>query len=140
MNKCVYYDISHIRLPWNRRGSINFSKGGGLRWKILKEKCLLIHIKTILSFNSFSLLPFQEVCFFFFVLFFFSFLFLKFEKGGGVATPVPPSRSANAGIRTDGTQEISLLPCGASECVTIALGHDVTWSHCVTLNTFICIH
>ena len=30
----------------SRRGSRNFSKGGGVRRKILKEKCLLIHVST----------------------------------------------------------------------------------------------
>ena len=78
-----------------RRGSRNFSKGGGgLRRKILKEKCLLIHvstrvhIKTRQTCNSFSLLPFQEDCIVFFALFNYSLLFLKFERGG--ATPITP--------------------------------------------------
>ena len=60
-----------------RRGSRNFSKGGGgLRRKILEEKCLLIHvltrvhIKTRQTYNSSSLLPFQEDCFLFFLLYF----------------------------------------------------------------------
>ena len=87
---------------WNRRGSINFLKGrGGLRRKILKEKCLLIHVSTRVhietrqSCNSFSLLPFQEDCLLFVAFFYYFLLFLKFERGG-VATPVtPPSRSAN---------------------------------------------
>ena len=49
---------------------------GGLRRKILKEKCLLIHvstrvyIKTRQRCNSFSLLPFQEDYLLFFALFF----------------------------------------------------------------------
>ena len=69
-----------------RRGSRNFSKGR-LRRKILKEKCLLIHvstrvhIKTRQTCNSFSLLPFQEDCLLFFALFYYSLLFL-FERGG----------------------------------------------------------
>ena len=80
----------------DRRGSRNFSKGG-LRRKILKEKCLLIqvstcvHIKTRQTCNSFSLLPFQEDCLLFFALFYYSLLFLKFERGGGVAIPVTHS-------------------------------------------------
>ena len=38
--------------------------------------------------NSFYLLPFQEDCLLFFALFYYSLLFLKFERG--VATPVTP--------------------------------------------------
>ena len=65
----------------NRRGSRNFSKGGGLRRKILKEKCLLVHvstrvhIKTRQTSNCFFLLPFQEDCLPFFALFYHSFIF-----------------------------------------------------------------
>ena len=65
-----------------------FQRGGGLRRKIWKEKCLLIHvstrvhIKTRQTCNSFSLLPFQEDGLLFFALFYYSLLFLKFEKGG----------------------------------------------------------
>ena len=68
--------------------------GGGLRRKILKEKCLLIHLSTRVHMktrqicNSFSLLPFQEDGLLYFALFFYSLLFLKFERG--VATPVTP--------------------------------------------------
>ena len=72
-----------------RRGSRNFSKGGGgLRRKILEEKCLLIHvstrvhIKTRQTYNSFSLLPFQEDCLLFCTLFYYSLFVLKFEMGG----------------------------------------------------------
>ena len=69
---------------------------GGLRSKILKEKCLLIHvstrvhIKTRQTCNSFSLLPFQEDCllFFFFALFYYSLIFLKFERGVALAGTV----------------------------------------------------
>ena len=32
-----------------RRGSRNFSKDGGLRRKILKEKCFLIHVKMLFN-------------------------------------------------------------------------------------------
>ena len=66
-------------------------KGGGVRRKIWKEKCLLIHvftrvhIKTRQTCNSFSLLPFQEDCLQFFALFYYS---LLFSKGEGGATPV----------------------------------------------------
>ena len=62
--------------------------------KILKEKCLLIHVSTRVRIqtsqtcNSFSLLPFQEDCLLFFALFYYSILFLKFERG--IATPVTP--------------------------------------------------
>ena len=88
------------RCTWPRRRSRIFSKGG-LKKKILKENCLLIHvstcvhIKTRQTCNSLSLslslsFPFQEDCLLFFALFYYSLLFLKFE--GGVAT----SSSANA--------------------------------------------
>ena len=76
-----------------RRGSRNFSRGG-LRRKILKEKCLFIHvstgvhIKTRQTCTSFSLLPFQDDCLQFFALFYYSLLFLKFERG--VVPPCPP--------------------------------------------------
>ena len=84
----------------SRRGSRKFSKGG-LRRKILKEKCFLIHvhvstrvhIKTRRTCNSFSL-PFQED-FFYFLLFYYSLLFLKFWRGGGATPRNPLSRSAN---------------------------------------------
>ena len=77
---------------------------GGLRKKILKEKCLLIHvskrvhIKTRQTYNILSFLPFQDDFLLFFALFYYSFLFLKFERGEGCSTPVtrPSSRSANA--------------------------------------------
>ena len=71
-----------------------FFRGGGLRRKILKENCLLIHvstskhIKTKQTCNSFSRLPFQEDCHLFFALFYYPILFLKFERGG--ANPVTP--------------------------------------------------
>ena len=70
-----------------------FQRGGGLRRKILKEKCLLIHvstrvhIKTRQTCNSFSLLPFQVECPLFFALFYYSLLFLKFERGEGLQPP-----------------------------------------------------
>ena len=60
----------------------------------MKEKCLLIHvstrehIKTRQTCNSFSLHHFQEEFLLFFALFYYSFLFLEFERG--VATPVIP--------------------------------------------------
>ena len=61
-----------------RRGSRNFSKGRGVRRKILNEKCLLIHvstrehIKTRQTCNSFSLHHLQRI----FIYFFFCFLLL----------------------------------------------------------------
>ena len=76
-----------------------FFKGGGLRRKIFKEKCLLInvsthiHIKTRRTCNSFSLLTFQEDCLLFFALFDYSLLLLKGR--GGCNPRNPPSRSAN---------------------------------------------
>ena len=48
----------------------------------------LVHIKTRQTCNSFSLLPFEEDCLLFFALFYYSLLFLKFERG--VATPIIP--------------------------------------------------
>ena len=44
--------------------------------------------KTRQTGNSFSLLPFQEDCLLFFALFYYSLLFLTFERG--VAAPVTP--------------------------------------------------
>ena len=79
--------------PIHRCGSRNFSKGGGLRRKNFEKKCLLIHvskrvhIKTRQICNSFSLLPYQEDCLLFFVLFYYSLLFLKFERGRGGLQP-----------------------------------------------------
>ena len=72
----------------SRRGSRNFQRGGGLKRKILKEKCLLIHVTC----NSFSLLLFQEYCLLFFALFYYSLLYLKFERGGATPVTPPPSR------------------------------------------------
>ena len=88
-------------------GSINLTKTGadpeifqkgGLMRIILKEKSLLIHvstrvhIKTRQTCNSFPLIPFQEDCLLIFALFYYSFLFLKFERweGGGGASTVTP--------------------------------------------------
>ena len=86
---CRYYiDLYRWHILNLRRGSRNFSKGV-LRRKILKEKCLLIHVSTRVHIksrqtcNSFSLLPFQEGCLLFFVLFYYSLLFFKLERGGG---------------------------------------------------------
>ena len=76
-----------------RRGSRNFSKGGGLRRKILKEKCLLIHVSTRVHIkpgqicNSFSLLPFQEDCLLF-LLYFITLFYFWNLKGMGGATPI----------------------------------------------------
>ena len=75
-----------------------FKMGEGLRRKILKEKCLLIHVstrvhihvKTRQTCNSFSLLPFQEDFLLFITLFHF------WNLKGGFYPPPPPSRSANA--------------------------------------------
>ena len=81
-NKCV--------LPLGRIQKF-FKGGGGLRRKIFKEKCLLIHlssrvhIKTRQTCNSFSLLPFQEDCLLFLFLsslFYYSPLFLEIWKEG----------------------------------------------------------
>ena len=68
---------------------------GGLRRKIMTEKCLLIHISMCVHIkarkrcNSLSLLFFfqEDRLPFFVVLFHYSLLFLKFERV--VATPVP---------------------------------------------------
>ena len=79
-----------------RRGSRNFSKGGGdfERKMFVNTLSTRVYIKTRQTCNSFSLLSFQEDCLLFFVLFYYSVLFLKFEKGG--CKPPPPPRSANA--------------------------------------------
>ena len=67
---------------------LKFFKVGGWGWKILKEKCLLIHIstgvhiKTRQTCNSFSLLPFHEDCLLFFAFFYYSLLLLKFKRRG----------------------------------------------------------
>ena len=50
--------------------------------------CTCTH-KTRQNCNSLSLLPFQENCLLFFALFY-SLLFLKFERGGGVQPPYYP--------------------------------------------------
>ena len=61
---------------------------GGVEEENFERKILLIHVstrvhtKTRQTCNSFSLLPFQEDFFLFFVLFYYSLLFLKFEGGG----------------------------------------------------------
>ena len=71
----------------SRRGSSNFSKGGGVEEENLKEKCLLIHvtmrvhIKTRQTCNSFSLLPLQEDCFVLLLSFIFEI------RRGGVQPP-----------------------------------------------------
>ena len=77
-----------------------FFKGGvgeGVRRKILKEKCLLIHvsmhvhIKTRQTCNSFSLsLLFKKIVFYILLC-----VLLLYLKGGGCNTRKPPSRSAN---------------------------------------------
>ena len=76
-----------------RRGSINFSKGGGVEEENFERKMFFdtrinacTH-KNRQTCNYFSLLPFQED-----YLYYYSLLFLKFERE--VATPVTPSRSA----------------------------------------------
>ena len=75
--------------------------GGGVEEENFERKILLIHVSTRVhtkirqTCNSFSLLPFQEDCLLFFVLFYYSLLFLKFEGGGGNPCNPPPSRSAN---------------------------------------------
>ena len=65
--------------------------------RVEEENFLLIHVSTRVHIkfrqtcNSFSLLPFQEDCPLFFALFYYSFLFLKFEKGvATTVTPLPP--------------------------------------------------
>ena len=86
--------------------------GGGLRRKILKEKCLLIHLSTRVHINtrqtcnSFPLFLFQEDCLLIFALFYYS-LFMKFERG--VATPVSPptTRTANGMSIVPGADPIS---------------------------------
>ena len=68
---------------------------GVSRRKILKEKCLLIHvstrvhIKTRQTCNSFSFLPFQEDCLLFFLLCFIT-LFYFWNLKGGLQLPLLP--------------------------------------------------
>ena len=75
-----------------RRGSRNFSKGGieveNFERKMFVDTRINACTQTC---NSFSFLPFQEDYNLIFALFYYSFLFLKFEDGGGgVATVIPP--------------------------------------------------
>ena len=86
------FDLSVGTNKFDWRGSRNFSKGG-LRGKILKEKCLLItrtcikactH-KTRQTCNAFSFLPIQEDCLLFFALFYYSPFFEFFLNN-----PLPP--------------------------------------------------
>ena len=71
-------------LEWGRRGSRNFSKGGGggLGRKILKEKFLLIHVSTRVHIKTrhiratlslFFLL--KRIVFYFFALFYYSHIY-----------------------------------------------------------------
>ena len=84
-----WYTRSQCQAPIQK-----FFKGG-----VEEEKCLLIHvsthvhIKTTQTYNSFSLLTFQEDCLLFFALFDYSLLLLKGR--GGCNPRNPPSRSAN---------------------------------------------
>ena len=50
--------------------------------KMLIHVSMCEHIKTRQTCNSFSLLPFQKDCLLFFALFYYSLLFLKFERWG----------------------------------------------------------
>ena len=66
-----------------------FFKGGGLRKKILKEKCLLIHVSTRVHIKT------RQTCnstvFYFLLCFYYSLLFLKSERGGcNPRNPNPP--------------------------------------------------
>ena len=96
-----------------------FQRGSGwLRRKILKEKCLLIHVSTRVHIkpgqicNSFS--PFSRGLSSIFALFYYSLLFfLKFERDGGCNPHNPPSRSANVFI-------VSLLLCQWTSVYTIS--------------------
>ena len=71
-----------------RRGSRNFSKGRGVEEENFERKMFVVTYinacthKTRQTYNSFSLLPFQEDCILFFALFYYSLLFLKFQRGG----------------------------------------------------------
>ena len=68
-----------------------FFKGGGLGRKILKEKCLLIHVSTRVHIKlDEHATPFQEDCLLIFAFFYYSFFFLKFERGGGGCNPRNP--------------------------------------------------
>ena len=73
-----------------RRGSRQFSKGGGLRREILEEKCLLIHVSYQLDKHATLSLffLFKRIVFYFLLCFITLFYFLNLK--GGVATPVTP--------------------------------------------------
>ena len=92
----IFWTSLHQHIWTQARIQKFFKGGGGLRNKILKEKCLLIdvstrvHMKTRQTCNSFSLLPFLEDCLLFLALFYYSLSFLKFERVDGVKKPVTP--------------------------------------------------
>ena len=96
-NRLLSYFVAHINVTFQARIQ-NFFNGGGLRRKILKEKCFLIviltrvHITIRQTCSSLSLLPFREDCLLFFALFFTLFYFWNLKEGGGwnPRNPLPP--------------------------------------------------
>ena len=101
-----YYWVFEIissgqEMTQSSHGSRNFSKRGGLRRKILKEKwekCLLIHlstrvhIKTRQTCNYFSLFLFKRIASYFLLCFITLFYFwnLKGRVATAVTTPLDP--------------------------------------------------
>ena len=79
---------------YNRRGSRNFSKGGwgGKFWK--KNVCWntyqRVYTWKLDKHATLPLFPFQEDCFLFFVLFFYTPFPFKFERGGATLVTPPP--------------------------------------------------
>ena len=133
----VFYDPRH--------GSRNFQRGGGGGGKILKEKCLLIHVSTRIhikirqSCNSFPFLHFQEDCLLFFALFYYSLLFLKFERGGcnPVTPPLDPPMDPLLLITKLATlvDKSSLILHSDSHCHHICLTTNIIILHCILFET-----
>ena len=94
--RCKRYRTVHITRG-AQQARIQFSKGGGVRGKILKEKWLLIHIstrvhiKTRQTSNTFSLLSFQEDCLLFLLcLITYNTHFYFWNLNGELQPPYPP--------------------------------------------------
>ena len=85
---------THIKARSGSRIFNFYQRGGwgGKFWKkmFINTRINAWHMKTRQTCNCYSLLLFQQYCLLFFALFYYSLLFLKLERGGGVATPVTP--------------------------------------------------
>ena len=84
-NRLLSYFVAHIKVTSQARIQ-NFFKGGGVRRKILKEKCLLIVISTRVRITI------RQTCsslsLYFLLCFITLFYFWNLKEGG--ATPVTP--------------------------------------------------